>query len=572
MEWVGRYRVLGEIARGGMGVVYRARDPEIDREVAIKVMLDLLNDTLRRRFVREAAAMARLDHPNVVRLLAYDETPQGAPYIVMELIDAESLQDRLDRHGPLPLEEALELSRTLCEAIGACHEAGVLHRDLKPSNVLVTRQGQVKLTDFGLVRDLDPSTSTARLSQTGAFIGSPGFWAPEQARGELERIGEPTDVFGLGATLFALLTGQAPNHGDSLAELVSTAHEPRPRCRALNPQVPRWLDDAVARALDPDPARRLPSAESLAAALHPPHADARRLGSAPLLATAILVGSGLIAGAVLLSRGVQPSPAPQPSVTPVASHTDTAQADDPRRRVARELARLFARSNQDLGPYTERLAREISADPDEPLWQALACSGRWEVARPHVEALRRRGGPTTGLGCRVLATYLLGTEVDPQEALRMIQRAWELDAEAWAQDDSYFKLHHQIVKWACDAEEKVRHYGWARANNQAPQGVWRYWSGFGLANSLRQLGRGEEAIAILEEDYAKAPTYPQISYQLGRHYGWQQEPAKSREALERAIGLAQRHMERLPEGNGFRRECAVVIENCQEDLAKLPAQ
>jgi tetratricopeptide (TPR) repeat protein len=307
VQTLGRFRILSEIARGGMGAVYRAQDPADGRDVAIKVMLGgtLAQEIARKRFEREANALLRVQHPGVVRVHELGLAHHGEPFIVMELVEGESLQVRLDRTGPVPPQEAAELLRELCDAVAACHQAGVLHRDLKPDNVLVTSEGALKLTDFGLVRDTDPATSRSRLTEAGQLLGSPGFWAPEQARGELEKVGEQTDVYGLGALLFALLTGRPPLEGDSLIEVLQATERAPPAPSSLEPGVPRWLDRVVARALALDPADRFGGAGALAAALGA--GSGGRRSRAPWVAAG-LVGVGLAgAGWLVVQARLQPA-------------------------------------------------------------------------------------------------------------------------------------------------------------------------------------------------------------------------------------------------------------------------
>jgi tetratricopeptide (TPR) repeat protein/tRNA A-37 threonylcarbamoyl transferase component Bud32 len=313
VQRVGRFEILGEIARGGMGAVYKARDPAVDRVVAIKLLLGdaLAGGTARKRFEREAKALARVDHPHVVRVHGFETTPRGEPFLVMEHVEGESLQRRLDREGRLAVEEASAIARTLCGAVAACHEAGVLHRDLKPANVLLTKQGALKLTDFGLARDLDPSTSRSRLSRSGLFLGSPGYWAPEQARGELSEVGPQTDVYGLGATLFALLTGEPPQTGDTLPAILAAVERPAPPPSSLRPDLPRWLDAVVARALAAEPADRFASVDELAEALEPPVEGQGAPARGAVWVAGVLVSVGVLgSAAVLVASRRQPGPPP----------------------------------------------------------------------------------------------------------------------------------------------------------------------------------------------------------------------------------------------------------------------
>ncbi|MBL4845440.1 MAG: serine/threonine protein kinase [Planctomycetes bacterium] len=191
---IGQYEVLGEIARGGFGVVYRARDTQ-GSEVAIKVLLDARDEDEVERFLREGDAATRMSHPNLVRVHGMGRD-QGRPYLVMDYVDGPTLASRLARHGHLPLRESARLVADLARAVSAAHAAGVLHRDLKPENVLFEGDRPL-LTDFGIARVADART----LTQTGELLGTPGYMAPEQIEGDRTRFGPPTDVYGLGAIL-----------------------------------------------------------------------------------------------------------------------------------------------------------------------------------------------------------------------------------------------------------------------------------------------------------------------------------------------------------------------------------
>ncbi|MEZ6187169.1 MAG: serine/threonine-protein kinase [Planctomycetota bacterium] len=222
--------VVGEVlGRGGCGVVHRARDTRSGREVALKTLVPPYDPLSLARFEREARALCALDHPHVVPALEVLSGPP--PALVMPLVDGGSLQDRL-KAGPLPLEEVLDLGQRLAEALSYVHRCGVLHRDLKPANVLV-HQGRPLLADFGLARGAPGHTLTA----TGEILGTPGYLAPEQAEGR--EVTEATDVYGLGALLFALLTGRAPFERPTAMEaLASVVQAPAPSARALRPRSP----------------------------------------------------------------------------------------------------------------------------------------------------------------------------------------------------------------------------------------------------------------------------------------------------------------------------------------------
>ncbi|MCA8924556.1 MAG: serine/threonine protein kinase [Planctomycetes bacterium] len=235
--------MVRELARGGMGVVLVARHPELDREVALKLLLsEAASPQAVARFEAEAQALGRLAHPGIVAVHAYGHEGQH-PYLVMELVEGEALDEVLKRDGPLEARRAAELLAQLSDALEAAHQAGVLHRDLKPANVLLDRAGQPRVTDFGIAKDVERET----LTQTGQVLGTPAYMAPEQAAGERARFGPATDVYGLGATLYALLAGHPPFRGASAMNLlVAVMHKPY---EPLPPEVDPALSAICARCL-----------------------------------------------------------------------------------------------------------------------------------------------------------------------------------------------------------------------------------------------------------------------------------------------------------------------------------
>jgi WD40 repeat protein len=259
------YEILGELGRGGMGVVYKARQRALSRLVALKMLLigDHAGPQELARFRAEATAVARLQHPNIVQIHDVGEH-DGRPYLTLELVDGGSLAARLDG-TPLPALEAARLGEALARATAAAHRAGIVHRDLKPANVLLTSDGTPKITDFGLAKQLDsPSSAT----QSGAVVGTPSYMAPEQAAGKNRAVGPAADVYALGAILYELLTGRPPFKAetalDTLMQVVSD--EPVPPS-ALQRKVPRDLETIVLKCLRKEPPRRYASADDLAAEL-----------------------------------------------------------------------------------------------------------------------------------------------------------------------------------------------------------------------------------------------------------------------------------------------------------------
>ena len=272
---VGPYELLAELARGSSGAVFRARDPCLGREVAIKLLHAWSEEPEQlARFRVEMQAVARLRHPNVVSVHSAG-TAEGRAYLVLELVRGESLAARLKRDGRLAPEAALALAHDLASALEHAHGRGVLHRDLKPQNVLLDEQGRARLVDFGLARVLDRTT---QLTTSGTLLGTPLYMAPEQATAHGERIGPATDVWGLGATLYAALTGHPPfAAASSFAEMVRaiTREAPRPPS-ALVPGLPPEVDALVQRCLEKEPGQRFPDARALLAAI-----DGVRAGEAP---------------------------------------------------------------------------------------------------------------------------------------------------------------------------------------------------------------------------------------------------------------------------------------------------
>jgi serine/threonine protein kinase len=259
------YEIFEEIGRGGMGVVYKARQVDLDRLVALKMILAgaLASHEEHTRFRIEAQAAARLDHPHIVRIYHFGEH-DGLPYFSMELISGGTLARR-SAGRPWHAPAAAHLLRTLALAIHHAHLHNVVHRDLKLSNVLLRADGTPKITDFGLSKRLD---SNLDLTATGRILGSARYMAPEQAEGNIRSIGPATDIHALGVILYELLTGRPPFDGQTLLEALGQVRwsEPLPP-RAIWPEVPAALEAICQRCLRKDPARRYGTAEELAEAL-----------------------------------------------------------------------------------------------------------------------------------------------------------------------------------------------------------------------------------------------------------------------------------------------------------------
>ena len=263
---VGNYELLEVIGRGGMGVVYKARQRSLDRVVALKMILEgqLADQSSVERFYEEARSAATLDHPNIVPIYEIDRQ-DGHHYFTMAFVEGTSLRvlatgGRLRAPG-----EVAAILAAVAEAVQFAHDKGIIHRDLKPDNVLLDRHGRPRVTDFGLAKRLNGGPG---LTLSGQLLGTPAYMAPEQARGDLAALGAAADVYGLGGILYFLLTGQAPFRGanmtDVLYQLVASAPVPP---RQLNPAVPPELEAVCLKCLEKEPRRRYPSAAAVAEAV-----------------------------------------------------------------------------------------------------------------------------------------------------------------------------------------------------------------------------------------------------------------------------------------------------------------
>jgi len=262
MRSFGDYELLEEIARGGMGVVYKARQISLNRFVAIKMLLGgaLATPDFVRRFRTEASAAAVLHHPHIVAIHEVG-VQAGQHYFSMDFVEGPNLA-KLVGHQPLAAGRAARYARLIAEAIEHAHQQGILHRDLKPSNVLIDSNDQPRITDFGLAKRLDTESS---LTLSGQVLGSPSFMPPEQAGGKRDKVGRPSDVYGLGGILYYLLTARPPFQADSLETIVSQVLNAEPVSpRLLNPTVPRDLETICLKCLEKEARRRYTTAQELA--------------------------------------------------------------------------------------------------------------------------------------------------------------------------------------------------------------------------------------------------------------------------------------------------------------------
>lgn len=540
MMQVGPYEVQEEIARGGMGVVYRARDPRLDRDVALKVLLRS-DPTQTRRLVREAESLARLRHPHIVGVHSVEEHA-GRPVLVMEWVAGESLQGRIDRAGPLEPDEAVALVRSLAEALAYAHGQGVLHRDLKPGNVLLDAgEERPRLTDFGIARLLDED---ARLSKTGQLLGSPDYWAPEQASGLRDQVGPWTDVYGLGATLYAALTGGPPFEVSSLIEAAAAAagQEPDPPSTRA-PDVDAELDAICLRCLAKDPAARYESVADLADALEG-YLAGERYGSAGRAVVALwaagilvfLVGVWLVAREMRASRDpVQKKTEAQAvaDAAPVAS-TPSPEPAKPGAEswIARARARLARRAYHAATAAVEEV---LKIEPDSAV--ALGLRGRIHIEQGKQRAALRDIERAIRLAPRSAEAWWLKGMAhyrfrEYRQALAPLDQALRLDpslSEARVDRAGVYRMLGQLDHAEADFRELTR---------RQPR-VTDHW--LNLASMHVQRKRPREALRCFDRALALDPAHHDALWGRGMAYATlgKREPAVR--DLARAIARKPNH-------------------------------
>ena len=339
----GTYSILGPLGSGGMGEVYRAFDTRLGREVALKTLPEAFAGDPERlaRFEREARMLAALNHPAIAAIYGLEES-EGLRFIVMELVPGDTLSERLS-HGPLPLDEALQIARQIAEALEAAHERGIIHRDLKPANIKVTPNGRVKVLDLGLAKAFDAKstgsepdlslspTLVSEGTQPGVILGTAEFMSPEQARGK--PVDKRTDIWSFGCVLYELLTGRRIFGGETPSDVLAAILTAEPRWDRLPPDTPPRIRELLRRSLEKDPNRRLrdigdagieidharegrreaPPPVPLPVLPAPP-APRGRLSNAPLAAIGAVVGAVVVAVvAVVLWSRAQPAPPAAPA-------------------------------------------------------------------------------------------------------------------------------------------------------------------------------------------------------------------------------------------------------------------
>ncbi|MHC4976330.1 MAG: serine/threonine-protein kinase, partial [Planctomycetota bacterium] len=264
---IGPYTIDREIGRGGMGVVYLARDTRLDRDVAIKSLPEHLASDPERlaRFEREAKVLATLNHPNVAGIYGVEEV-DGARYLILEYVEGETLAVRLDR-GDIPPDEAVEIALEIAAGVEAAHEAGVIHRDLKPANIKFDAEGRIKVLDFGLARAEESSSTGSSMSQlptitspahsptmAGVILGTAAYMSPEQARGR--KVDKRSDIWSFGVVLYEMLTGAGPFRGETVTDSIGAILHKDIDFNSLPPATPSSVRHVIARCLERDKANR----------------------------------------------------------------------------------------------------------------------------------------------------------------------------------------------------------------------------------------------------------------------------------------------------------------------------
>jgi serine/threonine-protein kinase len=524
---LGRYEISGHLGAGGMGVVYRARDSELDRDVAVKVLNDRAAAMPKRieRFVQEARAVARLTHPNILAIHDFG-TDDGISYAVTELLEGETLADRIDK-GAIPLSKGFEICRGVAEGLAAAHGAGIVHRDIKPSNIFITTTGQVKILDFGIARlreeptDDTPGESmapTESLTHASRMVGTVGYMSPEQIEGN--PVDGRSDIFGLGCVMYEVLTGQRAFHGKTTTDtmLAILGKDPEP-LRGLNPDVPQAVELIVDRCLEKQPGERFESARDVAFALQA-FSGSQATGTLeslpvprPRSVTSRLAAIGLVVAALVVvwftySRwfGTQPPPAlpefPQLAVVPFVAEND----DIEMQQIAVGLGEILA---DDLEWIAQRITTEGWVVPPKTARSrdAASASSMHRVFNANIAV--------TGTVDRIGTTLRLGLRaVEPGSDVEFESVDFDIDLG----NVSSFQLDPvekaaSIVGWQLNSE--IRERLAARATNVA-QAYQNLVQARGILATERAESGTDSAIELLEEATDLDPLFVPAGEELAR--------------------------------------------------------
>ncbi|MBI4917277.1 MAG: serine/threonine protein kinase [Acidobacteria bacterium] len=423
-EKIGKYEVLAEVGRGGMGIVYRARDPILERVVALKTISAevVAEPGMRERFLREARSAARLQHPNIVTVFEFGEV-DGAPFIAMEFLEGEDLAVAVERGRLADLDQRLEVVVQLCDGLAYAHRHGVVHRDVKPSNVSVLKGGTIKIVDFGIAR-LEGGTLATR---TGEVLGTPSYMAPEQFAGD--PVDHRADQWSVGVILYELLAGHRPFGGRSVPSLIyDIVHSPPRKLDPVTRHIPPRLVEIVERAMAKDPGRRFPDLDSLARALREVRGEA---------ATTLSL-SGRPAGRTTDTVPNRVEAAVAPATAPTVVAPPTALGPMPATALRTPTTRPVS-FLEDGGFGEARRVQAMLVSADESMLFAGGTDGSvrlWDLAtRTKLDTLRNRmhlrtgtGSTTTTLALSADGTLLASGHLDGAIYLWEVATGLELDA------------------------------------------------------------------------------------------------------------------------------------------------
>jgi tetratricopeptide (TPR) repeat protein len=561
----GGYELVEEIGRGGMGVVYKARQIALNRIVALKMILagrDASGAELE-RFRVEAEAAARISHPNIVRI--YDVgVAEGRPYLSLEYVDGGSLQKKLAA-GPLPFREAAELACTLALAVQDAHQQGVVHRDLKPDNVLLTCGGVPKISDFGLAKQQEDGA--AGQTRSGAVLGTPAYMSPEQAAGDKTAIGPATDIYSLGVLLYEMLTGRPPFQAGNMIEVLSAIRNDDPLApHRLTARLPRDLDTICLKCLVKDPGHRYESAAALTADLR------RFLDGEPILARRIgvagqtwrwcrrkpLVAALLAALAIVFAGGLAGVTWQWQRAEELAevAHNDRDAAN--RRRTEAVLERNRARAEQDRAEAHYLRARQVLDQLTQLGVELSNRSGMGDTSRKILEQAltfyegflqERSADPSvqleTGRACQraALINQQLG-QFDPAE--RILRRGVEILDELIAQEPDNADARKSLADCLVNLAFVLRHNG-------------------RLAASLETYDR---TVAILEDLSRRDPNRRAYAVALGNAlvnqavvFRMADRPDDAARAFIRAIAIEEPLLAADPQHRNLRIELSLALDD-----------
>lgn len=505
------YEVLGELGRGGMGVVYRARQIQLNRPCVLKMILAGVHadDVATRRFLAEAEAVARLQHPNIVQIRNIGEA-EGLPYFELEYLEGGSLDRRLDG-TPWPAGQAAALVEALARGVAEAHRVGIIHRDLKPANVLLAADGTPKVTDFGLAKALG---SDAGLTRTDSILGSPRYMAPEQATGKSMLMGTPADVYSLGAILYELLTGRAPFVGTTVMEILYQVEtiEPVPPTR-LVPGLSRDVETIALKCLQKEPARRYESATALAEDLR------RFLVGEPIVARPVpfwnrswrwcrrhpasaTLTAALVLVATLGLAGILWQWDEAVKARNLTSRAATAEAAARReadvRRIDAESSLATARKAVDDSFTKVSESNLLNVPGMRPLRRELL-----ESALTFYEEFARRGAEDPGLLAELAATQarigLIYTDLSEIDKARV---AFEHAAKLYEKILTTKPDDLAVLERLAEVEHRLGDLGWRKGVAAAPEAQAAY----------------QRAIAIRERLAAERPGEPRFRMDLSRSW------------------------------------------------------